>query len=72
MAIMLFTDSRQVRGQCKGTVQQLKTVAHRNGYPRWAIYREYTAKGRFHNATDEDFLICHDDTYWHNREAKGE
>lgn len=38
----------------------------------YAIYRMYTSKGQFHNATDEHFLVeHHNDPYWINRQEQG-
>lgn len=54
----------------KGRLSYLRKIA--KALRRWAIYRDYVQGRPFHNATDERYLIDHDDLYWHNRENRQE
>ena len=60
------------RTQFEGPMHKAKRFIEENDLRRWAIYRSYVNGRPFHNATDESYLIEHDDIYWHNRESKGE
>ena len=33
---------------------------------RWAVYKQVHNGREFHNATDQDFLVDHNDSYWFN------
>lgn len=65
--ILLYTDKRQVRGMIKGRKAPLLAFAKRQ--PIWALYKAYHNGRPFHNGTDPNYLICHDDPYWHAQEV---
>ena len=75
MAILIYTDSKQCAGQRKGTIFAMRDMAtqqKKNGHiTRWALFYEYHPKTNapFHNSTDRDYLIAHDDPYWATRDA---
>jgi hypothetical protein len=66
--ILLYTDKRQCRGQRKGTKHALLAFAQTQ--PKWALYKLYHRGRIFHNATDPDYLVAHDDPYWQNAQRR--
>ena len=60
------------RTQFEGSMQRARRFIKANNLARWAIYRPYVNGRPFHNATDPDYLIEHNDPYWRNVESKGE
>lgn len=69
--ILLYTDAFNCRGQRRGTYHELLRFANTHPLLCWAIYWEHLQGQRFHNATDRNFLVDHDDPYWHNRNVFG-
>lgn len=69
--ILLYTDANCCCGQRRGTYHELVRWTIERDVHRWAIYMEYLQGERFHNATDRNFLVDHDDVAWHNRGVPG-
>lgn len=73
MAELLGTTTGGSRILLRGTLEQLRMLAvdcrcNEEPLRHWAIYRGWMQSVRFHNATDERFLIeHHNDPYWLNR-----
>ena len=69
--ILLYTDAYNCRSQRCGMYHELVRFAIERQARCWAIYLEYRQGQRFHNATDADYLVDHDDPYWHRRGVPG-
>lgn len=69
--ILLYTDACNCRAQRRGTYHELVHFAIARQAHCWAIYLEYWQGQRFHNATDRDYLVDHDDPYWRRRGVPG-
>jgi hypothetical protein len=65
--IMLYTDRNCIRGSVTGSFPILARIAKDAEFRQWAIYWENLIYGNFHNATDERYLVAHNDDYWINR-----
>lgn len=66
MPELLGTNQKGTRVLVRGTEQKLRKLVQQGEFTRWAIYRDFYKGRPFHNATDPDYLIAHDDPYWHN------
>lgn len=69
MAQLLGHDKQGCRvGVWYGKPHELHAQAIAAHLVSWAIYRDYTVHGAFHNATNELCLLWHyNDSYWLNR-----
>ena len=65
MPQLLGTTKNQCRVSHKGSLLKLREIA--NGLSCWAIYRDYVNGKPFHNATDETFLIEHNDPFFNKK-----
>jgi len=66
---LLGTTKGRVRYLLHGvTVEEVRRKVAEWGFISYAIYKTSVNGRRFHNATDEDFLVEHfNDPYWLNR-----
>lgn len=48
------------------TISEAKTFLRKIKPERWALFLDYYKGRRFHNATDINFVVAHDDTYFKN------
>jgi hypothetical protein len=69
--ILMGTDKIGCRTMFEGTIQKARNFASVNDLRFWSIYRPMFKGRNFHNATDPDFLIEHNnDPFWLNIEAR--
>jgi len=71
--VLLYTDTIRCRGQFTGTERQCRAFLARwaGRLDDWALYKAYHQGRPFHNATDERYLIDHDDPFWRNVRGEG-
>ena len=68
MPQLLGTTQNGCRVIMRGSSSRMRKLAAQNNLAHWAIYRDCTINGPFHNATDESYLLSyHNDPYWINR-----
>lgn len=60
------------KNNCVGIRKNIHTIADAKKIllkirpERWAVFLDYYKGRRFHNATDINFVVAHDDTYFKN------
>lgn len=54
------------RGLLRGNKKEIYKYLHDINPEQWAVYFTIFRGEVFHNATDEKFLVDHNDNYWFN------
>lgn len=60
------------KNNCVGIEKDIRTIADAKRFllnlrPEiWAVFLDFYKGRKFHNATDIDFVVAHDDTYFKN------
>lgn len=69
--ILLYTTTNSVRCRLEGTERALRRFLREAGSQirLWSLYRDFYQGRPFHNATDSDYLVDHDDPYWNDKEV---
>lgn len=58
------------RGLLRGNKEKIRKYLCNINPEQWAVYRTMFNGHTFHNATDVDFLVDHNDSFWYNCNVK--